>query len=73
MTELEKWKAVNAAKDLVELSEVMMSFEGGYIQGRSSLFNLPNMAKAVRNFNKDSDPCWLTRNYGIRQQALFLL
>lgn len=73
MTDLDKYDAVNATTTLEELAETIQSFadENRQIQGRNRTFNADKMAIACRNFSK-LPPNVLTRNYGIRQQAMML-
>lgn len=74
MTELEKYEAVNKSKTLKELAEVIESFadEKGWIQGRARNFNAGVMASICRRYNL-GEHNMLTREFGIRQQAMYLL
>ena len=74
MTELEKYLKVNKCESLRELSEVIKSFadENGIIKGRVHEFNAEKMADHCLNF-EIFPPNVLTREYGIRQQAMYLL
>lgn len=74
MTELEKYEAVNKSETLKELAEVIESFadEKGFIQGRDRNFNAGVMASICRRYNL-SEHNMLTREFGIRQQAMCLL
>ena len=69
-----KYKAVNATKSLEELAQVIESFadDDGKIQGRSKKFNAKTMAETCRNYKLHNYPNFLTRNWGIRQQAMML-
>lgn len=74
MNNLEKYEAVNKAETLSELAEVILSFadENGLIQGRSRKFRAKEMAMLCIDF-KRNPPNVLTREFGIRQQAMYLL
>ena len=72
--ELSRWIAVNSCETLECLAKVIEDFadENGEIQGRTRTFNANIMAEYCRNFN--SLPAnTLTRNYNIRQQALYII
>jgi len=73
MTDLEKYEAVNKTETLLELSKVIESFadDEGKIQGRTRKFNASEMAYLCRNFG-NYPPNVLTREFGIRQQAMYL-
>lgn len=65
---------VNDCEDLSQLADVILSLadEDGMIQGRTKKFNAGKMADAClhyRNRPKNN----LTREFGIRQQALYIL
>lgn len=75
--ELEFYNKVNLCKTHEELAEVIESLadKNGMIQGRTSKFISENMANFCRNFNaiyKSGQINLLTRNFGIRQQALMI-
>ena len=73
--ELEIWMRVNLCETAEELSGVIFSLadEDGAIQGRSRKFPADRMAEAVEGVVKgDLLPNVLTREYGIRQQALYI-
>lgn len=73
MTELEKYQAVNRTNSLEELAQVIESFaENGRIEGREQDFDVANMANYCRNYS-ESIHNFLTRKWGIRQQAMYLL
>lgn len=77
MTELEKYQAVNACKKIEELTAVIRSFadDKGIIQGRSRIFDADKMARlseAWYNGCSILTPNVATRQYGIRQQLLYL-
>lgn len=75
MTELEKYQLINSCETVVELEEAIVKIADslGNIAGREKTFNAEYMSSFVRCIVNDScDPRYLTRNYGIRQQALYL-
>lgn len=74
MTELEKFKLVNACETLEELAQAIeaISDENGMIQGRTKYFNAERMASHCMNFRLRPANT-LTREYGIRQQGLYIL
>ena len=75
MTELEKFQKVNKCETVEELANVVLSFadEHEMIQGRKRLFDANKMAFAVRLVvSGDVIPNALTREFGIRQQALYI-
>lgn len=73
MTDLEKYQAVNKTQTLEELAQVIESFADQYgeIAGRSRFFDAKKMANFCRNYTLHA-PNSLTREYGIRQQAMML-
>ncbi len=73
MTDLEKYEAVNKSNSLEELAQVIESFadENGVIQGRTRGFPAGKMADYCRNY-PDYPRNTLTREFGIRQQAMYL-
>ena len=70
MTELEIYQAVNKPESLLELAEVIRSI-GDTIQGKDRPFNASKVANLCENFHPTRHNT-LTRNYGIRQQAMML-
>lgn len=72
-TELEKYEAVNQAESLKALADTIRSFadDNGKVTGRERFFEAEKMAKNCESFNTGW-PTSLTRNYGIRQQAIML-
>lgn len=76
MTELEKYELVNKCETDKELSEAIMMLsdpEIKLIQGRNSAFDAVSMAEnCYCVINKNMNPNTLTRQYGIRQQALYI-
>jgi len=75
MTDLEKFQKVNSCETVEELKDIILSFcdEEGMIQGRTRLFNGLKMASSVQAVVDNNYPAnVLTREFGIRQQALYL-
>jgi hypothetical protein len=73
MTDLEKYQAVNKCESFEELARVIESFadEKGIIQGRTKKFDATKMAQHCRTFSM-FQPNVLTREFGIRQQAMYI-
>ena len=75
MTELQKWQEVNKCETPEGLGFLIISLadEEGMIQGRERKFNASTMATALQFFMEDEAPSnVLTREFGIRQQAIYL-
>ena len=74
MTDLEKFQKVNSCETLEELALVIESFadERGVIKGRNRSFSAGSMANYCRRYSFPSHNT-LTREFGIRQQAMYLL
>lgn len=76
MNELEIWQSVNSCETAEELAAIIRKIgeaNNGIIAGRSRDFNANNMANYVDLVIKQgSYPTLLTREYGIRQQALYI-
>lgn len=74
MTELEKYEAVNKCENLDELSEVilLLANKDGQINGRSKPFDAKKMSNNCLNLPRVPFRL-LTRTYGIRQQAMYIL
>lgn len=72
--ELEIYKAVGKAETLKELADVIRSNadSNGKIKGRNRDFNAEDMANFCERFEEVSANT-LTRSFGIRQQALYIL
>lgn len=72
--ELRWYLKVNSCKSLEELASVIEEIGNrtGQVKGRIEYFNATVMANACRYFSLDN-PNVLTRNYGIRQQATYIL
>lgn len=74
MDRLEIYDKVNQCESLDELADIIESLanDEGMIQGRTKQFSASNMAWACRKYemmNKNA----LTREFGIRQQAMYIL
>ena len=76
MTELEKYQLVNRCQTIEALENAIIdigSEDNGMIRGRKRLFSAKIMSSYVRGVVSLALPAnLLTRNYGIRQQALYL-
>lgn len=76
MTDLEKYELVNGCETIKALEKAIISFtdlKTGLIQGRRRNFDGIEMASKVRAIvEEDGWPNNLTREFGIRQQALYL-
>jgi hypothetical protein len=75
MEELAKWELVNKASSPEELKEAILALsKDGQIHGRSREFDAEKMARYVDGVvSGHLPPSSLTRNYGIRQQALYIM
>ena len=75
MTELEKWQSVNLCETQLQLACAIKNFADadGMIQGRDRKFEANKMIIGLKYFFTDEMPAnVLTREYGIRQQAIYL-
>lgn len=73
MTREEIYDKVNRCETFDELADVILAIsEDGRIQGRTRDFDALKMAKVCRNFKDYDFPNLLTREFGIRQQALYI-
>ena len=74
MTELEKYELVNSCESIQELQNAILKIgESGLIEGRKNIFSSKTMANWVPVIVKENGyPNYLTRKWGIRQQALYL-
>lgn len=75
MTELEKWEKVHECETIAELEHMILNLqdEDGKIQGKSKKFDAGVMSDNVKLVVLGNYPAnILTRNYGIRAQALYL-
>lgn len=72
-TDLEKYEAVNKCESLKELADIIRNFGGpsGLIKGRTKIFDAERMARACEHFYNVPKNT-LTRNWGIRQQAMMI-
>lgn len=76
MTELQKWQAVNQCESGKALHDLIIQFADneGMIHGREKQFSATQMAHHVHDVIQNGYPDnLLTREYGIRQQAVYLL
>jgi len=74
MNELEKFKLINACETSAELCVAILAIaEEGIIIGRKRAFDANNMALfAMGVILGKATPNVLTREFGIRQQALYI-
>lgn len=74
MTNEEKYNLINSCETTTELEEAIIAIsDNNIIKGRQREFKADYMASFVRCIVNDScDPRYLTRSFGIRQQALYL-
>jgi hypothetical protein len=77
MTELEKYQAVNACKNIHELVKIIRSFAdaSGMIQGRTRVFDAGEMARKSELWYEGCfgfTPNVATREFGIRQQLMYI-
>ena len=75
MTELETWQLVNQAETTQDLAFIInkLADPEGMIQGRERKFEAAKMIIGLNYFMKDEMPAnVLTREFGIRQQAIYL-
>lgn len=74
MTREEKYDKVNQCTTLEELAQLIETFadEEGLIQGRTRKFDANKMANFCREFTW-VQPNVLTREFGIRQQAMHIM
>lgn len=74
--ELYKYQLVNRCQTIEALENAIMAIgseNNGMIRGRARIFSAKNMSSYVRGVVSLALPAnLLTRNYGIRQQALYL-
>ena len=74
-TELKKWQLVNQCETQAQLADAITKFADseGMIQGRDRKFAAAKMIIGLKYFFTDEMPAnVLTREYGIRQQAIYL-
>lgn len=75
MTDLEKWQLVNQCENESQLADAITQFADpeGMIQGRERKFDAAKMIIGLNYFMTDEMPAnVLTREFGIRQQAIYL-
>ncbi|MGK0464844.1 hypothetical protein [Clostridium sp.] len=74
LEKLEIWEKVNKSENLKDLANIILlsADESGLIQGRTRKFVAQDMANMCVYF-KNLSPTVLTREFGIRQQALYIL
>lgn len=75
MTELQKWQAVNQCETQAQLADLISKFadKEGMIHGRERKFDASKMIIGLSYFMIDEMPAnVLTREFGIRQQAIYL-
>ncbi len=74
MTDLEKYEKVNKCESLEELAQTIESFsdENGMIKGRIRPFEANTMAAFCRSYCSSLHNT-LTREFGIRQQAMYII
>jgi len=75
MTRLEKFEAVNACETEDELVALIPKFANavGDIEGRTDWFDAEKMALAAKcYFNEMAPANSITRQYGLRQQAMYI-
>jgi hypothetical protein len=73
MSELEKWKSINACETQLELIKTLGTIFGKRVEGRQREFDVAKMSYDLAYFFTGDYPSTvLTRNYGIRQQAIYL-
>lgn len=74
--ELERFQRVNSCETIAEIKQCILDFadEHGFIQGRSRIFSAEKMASYVDGiYNGDYPSNLITREYGLRQQLLYLI
>ena len=72
---VDKFLLVNKAETVKELEDAILSFadQEGHILGRTRFFDAKKMADYVYGVVHNLlEPNYLTREFGIRQQALYL-
>lgn len=75
MTELETWQEVNKCETPQHLAFIInkLADTEGMIQGRERKFDAAKMIIGLNHFMADKMPAnVLTREFGIRQQAIYL-
>jgi len=75
MGELQKYQHVNQCETPEQLYQCILDFadENGQIQGRTRKFDAQQMADGAKSyFDKISPANVITREYGLRQQAMYI-
>jgi len=76
MNDLDKFNKVNNCESIDELCDTIISFADaqGMIQGRTKRFVAQEMANYCKTYwmNSHNQPRFMTREFGIRQQAMYL-
>ena len=75
MTELQKWQKVNQCETQAELADLILKFADneGMIHGRERKFDASKMVIGLQFFmDNEVQSNVLTREFGIRQQAIYL-
>lgn len=74
-TKLSRYELVNSCETLEELKEAILYFSDdfGDIQGRDRVFNARKMASFCEEVILKISPNVLTRMWGIRQQAIYII
>jgi len=76
-TELAKWEKVNQTETIYQFYNVLIELsEGGIIQGRTRSFSVNTMISQAKDYYDDTNnsinPRGVTREYGLRQQLMYL-
>jgi hypothetical protein len=75
MEDLQKWQMVNQCETGKALADLILEFadSDGMIQGRERKFSAKEMSLNVYDVITEDYPAYLlTREFGIRQQAIYL-
>ena len=75
VTDLEKFQLINACETVEDLTVAIEAFADpeGLIQGRTRMFDAHRMVRNVQSvIEEGASPNLLTREFGIRQQALYI-
>ncbi len=71
-----KFEEINRAETFAQLSQAILNIadRDGNIQGRNILFSAKELSQQCLELRDDEHKNWnlLTREYGIRQQAIYL-
>ena len=68
------WESINRAETFEGLAKAIenLADDNGEIQGRIKVFRAELMADYCRRFKELKNPNLLTREFGIRQQAMYI-